>query len=64
MAGDSDYAQRQFRADKAARARDGEIEQELRALRTKVRSLEQQVASLTTELSRRKVIGEARGGYS
>lgn len=64
MTSDSEYAQRQFRAQKAARARSEEVDQELRALRHKVRALEQQVASLTTELSRRRVIGEAGRGFS
>lgn len=64
MAGDSEYAQRQFRAQKAARARNDEVEQELRSLKHKVHALEKQVASLTTELSMRQVIGASKRGHS
>ncbi len=64
MAGDSEYAQRQFRAQKAARAKSDEVDQELRLLRHKVQMLEQQVANLTTELSQRRVIGDLKRGYS
>jgi len=64
MAGDSEYAQRQFRAEKAERGKSEEVDQELRALRRQVQMLEQQVANLTTELSMRKVIGLPKHGYS
>lgn len=64
MSGDSEYAQRQFRAQKAERAKSEQVDQELRTLRGKVRDLERQVTNLTTELSRRKVIGEPKRGFS
>lgn len=62
MPSNSEYAQRQFNAEKAARARSEEVDQELRALKHKVQALERQVANLTTELSMRRVIGEPRRG--
>lgn len=64
MPSNSDYAQKQFRADKAERARSEQVEHELRSLRNKVQALEQKIASLTTELSQRKVIGEYTRGFS
>ena len=64
MAGDSEYAQRQFREQQAAHAKSEQVERELRSLRHKVRWLEQQVSSLVTELSQRRVIGESRRGHS
>ena len=64
MSGDSEYAQRQFHAEKAERAKCEEIERELRTLRRKVQDLEEKVASLSTELSLRRVIGEHKRGFS
>lgn len=64
MAADSDYAQRQFRMDKAERAKSEQVDLELRTLRKKVQVLEEKISSLSTELSRRRVIGETRRGYS
>ncbi len=64
MPSNSDYAQKQFREDKAERARSEQVEHELRTLRNKVQALERQVASLTTELAQRKVIGEYTRGFS
>jgi len=64
MAADSDYAQKQFRMDKAERARAEQVELELRTLRKKVQVLEERISSLSTELSMRRVIGEHKRGYS
>jgi hypothetical protein len=64
MSGDSEYAQRQFHAEKAERAKGEQVDHELRTLRSKVKALEEKVSSLSTELSRRKVIGENKRGFS
>lgn len=64
MSKDSEYAQRQFLVTKAERCRSEQVEEELRLLRRKVRHLEERIASLSTELSRRNVIGAAPRGFS
>jgi hypothetical protein len=64
MAGDSEYAQRQFRAEKAERAKSEQVDHELRTLRRKVQALEEKISSLSTELSMRRVIGENTRGFS
>lgn len=64
MADDSEYAQRQFRVEKAERAKSEQVDHELRTLRKKLQALEEKFTSLSTELSRRKVIGESRRGFS
>lgn len=64
MSSDSEYAQRQFRSEKAERAKNEQVDSELRTLRNKVQALEEKVVSLATELSRRKIIGETGRGFS
>ncbi|GAB6126044.1 hypothetical protein [Humidesulfovibrio idahonensis] len=64
MSGDSEYAQRQFHAAKAERAKSEQVDHELRTLRKKVRALEEKISSLSAELSTRKIIGENKRGYS
>jgi|GEM_PF-1651530 len=64
MPTDSEYAQKQFRAEKAEKARIEQFDSELRTLRNKVRELERQVADLTTELAHRQVIGTHTRGFS
>jgi len=64
MPSNSEYAQRQFRADAAELAEKEIMEQELRALRRKVQALEDKVASLTNEISLRKAPQENPRGFS
>jgi len=64
MAGDSDYAQKQFLVTKAEQSKAAQVDAELRLLRRKVKLLEDKVSSLSTELSRRNVIGEIQRGFS
>lgn len=64
MSGDSEYAQKQFQANKAERAKSEQVDHELRTLRNKVKALEEKVSSLSTELSTRKVIGVNKRGFS
>ncbi|MBU1229801.1 MAG: hypothetical protein KKA55_07765 [Proteobacteria bacterium] len=64
MSRDAEYAQKQFHAEKAERARSEQVDQELRALRNKVKALEDKVSSLSTELSVRRVIGGHKRGFS
>ena len=64
MSRDAEYAQKQFHAEKAERAKSEQIDNELRALRSKVKALEDKVSSLSTELSVRKVIGVNKRGFS
>ncbi|MBA4356368.1 MAG: hypothetical protein Q7U56_05200 [Humidesulfovibrio sp.] len=64
MPSNSEYAQRQFRSEKADKSEKENMEHELRALRNKVQALEEKVSSLSHELSLRKVIGENRRGFS
>jgi ABC-type phosphate transport system auxiliary subunit len=64
MAGDSEYAQRQFLVTKAEQSRADRVDDELRMLRRKMKLLEDKVSSLSTELSRRNVIGETPRGFS
>jgi len=64
MPSNSEYAQRQFRADAAELAEKEIMEQELRALRRKVQALEEKVASLTNEFSLRKAPQENPRGFS
>lgn len=64
MSHDAEYAQKQFHAHKAERAKSEQIDHELRTLRSKVKALEDQVSSLSTELSAKRVIGENKRGFS
>lgn len=64
MSHDAEYAQKQFQAQKAERAKSEQVDCELRALRRKVQALEEQISSLSTELSTRRVIGEHKRGFS
>jgi len=64
MSRDAEYAQKQFHAEKAERAKSEQVEIELRTLRSKVKALEEKVSSLSTELTTRKVIGENKRGFS
>jgi len=64
MPSNSEYAQKQFYAEKACVAEKERLEHELRSMRKKIQALEEKVSSLSTELSRRKVIGEDRRGFS
>ncbi|MHC1701105.1 MAG: hypothetical protein AB9900_09030 [Humidesulfovibrio sp.] len=64
MPSNSEYAQRQFRAEKSERSDKERTEQELRTLRCKVKALEEKVSSLAHELSLKRVIGENTRGFS
>lgn len=64
MPSNSEFAQRQFREETAAKAERDHIARELRTLRGQVRALEEKVASLTTELAHRKVLGAPPRGFS
>lgn len=64
MSHDADYAQKQFHAEKAARAQSEKVDHELRTLRGKIKMLEDKISSLSTELSVRKVIGVNKRGFS
>ncbi len=64
MPSDSEYAQRQFRAQKAGLAEKEMLEQELRTLRRKVEALEKKVAGLSSELAARKAPAENPRGFS
>ena len=64
MPSNSEYAQKQFRTEKAENSEREKTELELRALRSKVRALEEKVSSLSHELSLKKVIGENKRGFS
>ena len=64
MSRDAEYAQKQFHAEKAERAKSEQVDNELRALRRKLSALEEKVSSLSTELTARKVIGENKRGFS
>lgn len=64
MPSNSDYAQKQFLTDKSDRAERDRMARELRALRGKVRELEDKVSSLTCELAQRKVLGTPPRGFS
>lgn len=64
MSRDAEYAQKQFNAEKAERAKNEQRDSELRTLRKKVQALEEKVSSLSTELSMRRVIGENKRGFS
>jgi len=64
MPSNSEYAQRQFRAESAELAEKEMMEQELRTLRRRVRVLEEKVASLANEISLRKVTRENPRGFS
>ncbi|PKN08205.1 MAG: hypothetical protein CVU73_07000 [Deltaproteobacteria bacterium HGW-Deltaproteobacteria-8] len=64
MSRDAEYAQKQFRAAKAERAKSEQVDNELRALRSKLKALEEKVSSLSTELTTRRVIGENKRGFS
>lgn len=64
MPSNSEYAQKQFRTEKAENAEKERTERQLRTLRSKVQALEEKVSSLSHELSLRKVIGENKRGFS
>ena len=64
MSRDAEYAQKQFHAEKAERAKSEQVDLELRTLRNKLKALEEKVSSLSMELSVRKVIGENKRGFS
>lgn len=64
MSRDAEYAQKQFHAEKAERAKSEQVDNELRALRSKLKALEEKVSSLSTELTTRRVIGENKRGFS
>lgn len=64
MSRDAEYAQKQFHAEKAERAKSEQVDIELRTLRSKVKALEEKVSSLSTELSTKRVIGENKRGFS
>ncbi len=64
MPSNSEYAQKQFRTEKAENSEREKTELELRALRSKVQALEEKVSSLSHELSLKKVIGENKRGFS
>ncbi|MDQ7834617.1 MAG: hypothetical protein RDU24_04485 [Humidesulfovibrio sp.] len=64
MSRDAEYAQKQFHAEKAERAKSEQVDNELRTLRSKVKALEEKVSKLSTELTTRRVIGENKRGFS
>jgi hypothetical protein len=64
MPSNSEYAQRQFRADSTELAEKEIMEQELRTLRRKVQALEEKVAVLFNEISLRKAPRENPRGFS
>jgi len=64
MPSNSEYAQRQFRAEAAELAEKELMELELRTLRRKVQVLEEKVTSLSNEISLRKVTVESPRGFS
>jgi hypothetical protein len=62
--GDAECATEQFLATTADRSKADQAGEEFLMPRRKVRLLEDKVSSLSTELSRRNVIGEAPHGFS
>ncbi|MDP2847448.1 MAG: hypothetical protein Q8O35_04565 [Humidesulfovibrio sp.] len=64
MPSNSEYAQRQFRAEATGLAEKEMMEHELRTLRRKVQALEERVASLSHELSARKGEVQNPRGFS
>lgn len=64
MPSNSEYAQRQFRAEAADKAEREIMERELRELRGKVRALEEKVAYLAGQISLRKSAQETPRGFS
>jgi len=64
MPSNSEYAQRQFRTQAANLAEKELMERELRALRTRVQSLEDKIAVLSNELAQRKPVQESPRGFS
>jgi len=64
MPSNSEYAQRQFRAEAAELAEKEMMEHELRTLRRKVQALEEKVTSLSNELASRKTTVENPRGFS
>lgn len=64
MPSNSEYAQRQFRAQAAELAEKEMLERELRALRQKVQALEEKVAFLTNAIGTHRPSLENPRGFS
>jgi hypothetical protein len=64
MPSNSEYAQKQFRTEKAENAEREKTRHELRILRSKVKALEEKVSSLSHELSLKNVIGVNKREFS
>lgn len=64
MPSNSEYAQRQFRAEAASQAEKELMEREFRALRSRVQALEDKIAVLSNELALRKPAQENPRGFS
>lgn len=64
MPSNSEYAQRQFRTEAANLAEKELMEQEFRALRSRVQALEDKIAVLSNELALRKPVQENPRGFS
>lgn len=64
MPSNSEYAQRQFRAEAANLAEKELMEREFRALRNRVQALEDKIAVLSNELAQRKPVQENPRGFS
>lgn len=64
MPSNSEYAQRQFRAEAANLAEKELMEREFRALRSRVQALEDKIAVLSNELAQRKPVQERPRGFS